>query len=147
MSALGMKLEAADFTKLQILLIDDNKFIRLLIKEILRTFGVATVLEAETADHAMKLIIDKRPDIVICDWLMRPVDGMGILKMLRAHSSKEVRKTPFIMLSGEVRDDYVAEAIGEGADSYIAKPFTAATLMAHLVKVILKEDREEYFID
>lgn len=147
MSAQRTKLEAADFSKLQILLIDDNKFIRLLIKEILRTFGVASVLEAGDADRAMKLIIDKRPDIVICDWLMHPVDGMGILKLLRSHQSKEVRKTPFLMLSGEVRDDYVAEAIGEGADSYVAKPFTAATLMAHLAKVILKEDREEYFIE
>jgi CheY-like chemotaxis protein len=139
-------LEAADFSGLHVLLVDDNKFIRILIREILHGFGFQRITEALSAAEALERVEQSRPDIIICDWMMHPDDGMTLLRRLRGHADAALRMTPFIMLSGEVRDDRVSMAIGEGADSYVAKPFTAATLMTHLLRVIAKEE-EMYLLD
>lgn len=137
-------IEAADFSGLHVLLVDDNKFIRILIREILRGFGFLKITEALTVPEALDRVQQHRPDLVICDWMMYPEDGMSLLRKLRGHSDPQVRMTPFIMLSGEVRDDRVSMAIGEGADSYVAKPFTAQTLMTHLLRVIAKEEEQVF---
>jgi len=136
----------ADFSRLTVLLVDDNKFIRILIREILRGFGFIQIDEALSVDDAMDRIRRSRPDLVICDWKMVPQDGLALLRDLRGSGDARLRRLPFIMLSGEARDEQVALAIGEGADSYVAKPFTAATLMAHLLRVIAKEE-EVYLLD
>jgi two-component system chemotaxis response regulator CheY len=139
-------IEAADFSGLHVLLVDDNKFIRILIREILRGFGFLKITEALSVSEALERMQHSRPDIIICDWMMDPDDGMALLRKVRGHADVGFRMTPFIMLSGEVRDERVSMAIGEGADSYVAKPFTAATLMSHLLRVIAK-DEEQYFLD
>lgn len=140
------RIEVADFSRLAVLLVDDNKFIRILVREILHGFGFRHIAEALSVDDAMARIRCNRPDIVICDWKMMPEDGLALLRGLRASGDVHLRRLPFIMLSGDARDEQVALAIGEGADSYVAKPFTAATLMAHLLRVIAKED-EVHLLD
>jgi len=139
-------IEAADFSGLHLLLVDDNKFIRILIREILRGFGFLRIAEALSVVEALERVRQNRPDIIICDWMMDPEDGLTLLRNLRGSADPHTRMIPFIMLSGEVRDDRVSMAIGEGADSYVAKPFTAATLMTHLLRVIAKQE-EQYFLD
>lgn len=139
-------IEAADFSGLHALLVDDNKFIRVLVREILRGFGFLRISEALSAGEALERVQQNRPDIIICDWMMHPQDGLTLLRSLRGSADAQVRNIPFIMLSGEVRDDHVAMAIGEGADSYVAKPFTAATLMAHLLRIVAREE-EAYLLD
>lgn len=139
-------IEAADFSGLHVLLVDDNKFIRILIREILHGFGFLKITEALSVSEALERMQINRPDIIICDWMMEPDDGMTLLRKVRGHADAGIRMTSFIMLSGEVRDERVSMAIGEGADSYVAKPFTAATLMSHLLRIIAK-DEERYFLD
>jgi DNA-binding response OmpR family regulator len=50
---------------------------------------------------------------------------------------------PFVILTGECRENKVVEALAEGASSYIVKPISAKLLMTHLVKLVLN-DREKY---
>jgi CheY-like chemotaxis protein len=126
----------ADFSQLTILVIDDSQFVRRLLQEMLLSFGVGKIFLAETAEEAfmrMKLTV---PDLIICDWQMHPVDGLAVLRKLRLQSPGNSNRIPFIMLTGNSANDDVTTAIGEGADSYIVKPFSAATLMSHLLKVI-----------
>lgn len=122
----------ADFSGIRFLVIDDNRFIRKLTSEILNSFGAHSVLQAENVQDALYYVEHKSPDIILCDWMMYPVDGLGFLKALRGKGIT----TPVILVTGHATPDYVHQAIGEGADSYIVKPFTAFTLMEHLLKVI-----------
>lgn len=101
------------------------------------SFGVGKVFQAESADQAFARMAVSRPDLIICDWQMHPVDGLAVLRKLRLQSAGS--RTPFIMLTGHNSNDDVATAIGEGADSYIVKPFSSATLMSHLLKVIIND--------
>ena len=82
------------------------------------------------------------PDLIICDWQMYPVDGLSVLRKLRLDTTSRLSRIPFIMLTGHNGADDVSTAMGEGADSYIVKPFSAGTLMNHLLKVILADEED-----
>jgi CheY-like chemotaxis protein len=134
-----MTITKADFSQLTILVIDDSDFVRRLVLEMLSGFGVGKILLAESAQEAFARMEVARPDLIICDWQMHPVDGLAVLRKLRLQPSEDYPRIPFIMLTGHNSTDDVTTAIGEGADSYIVKPFSSATLMTHLLKVILAD--------
>ena len=135
-----MSTEKADFSKLTILLIDDNKFIRRLIGEIFSVSGVGRIVEADSADAAMLRMEETQPDVIFCDWFMEGKGGLDVLRAVRGGRVPIDPKTHFIMLTGESRPDHVSSALSEGADAYIAKPVSARILMTHLA-TLLPTDR------
>lgn len=137
-----MTLSKADFSQVEILVIDDSDYVRRLLKEVLMSFGAEKVFLAESADQAFARIKIQCPDLILCDWQMHPVDGLAILRKLRRDMSSRISRIPFIMLTGHNGAEDVSTAIGEGADSYIVKPFSAGTLMSHLLKVIVAQDAD-----
>lgn len=137
-----MTLSRADFSQIEILVIDDSDFVRRLLKEVLLSFGAEKVFLAESAEQAFARMKIHCPDLIICDWQMHPVDGLSILRKIRRDTSRTVSRIPFIMLTGHNGAEDVSTAIGEGADSYIVKPFSAGTLMSHLLKVIVAQDED-----
>jgi two-component system chemotaxis response regulator CheY len=141
-----MMIEKADFSKLTVLLVDDNEFIRRLLGDILRSFRVGKIVQAESVEEALSHLANLQPDVIFCDWLMVPTDGLSLLRAVRQGRTPIDPKTPVIMLTGETRVDRVAVAIADGADSYIAKPISAKNLMSHLVKLIAA-DKPVHFLD
>lgn len=123
-----------DLSEVEFLVIDDNQFVRRLLGEVLRSFGARKVQEVESPEAAFTQMQLRMPDIVLCDWMMSPMDGLEFLRKLRA--MPRGRHTPVIMITGHATSDHVAAALGEGADSYIVKPFNPSTLMEHIVKVV-----------
>jgi two-component system, chemotaxis family, chemotaxis protein CheY len=124
-----------NFSDFEFLLVDDNGFIRKLLKEILIGFGVnpRNVGEASSVNDALNKFDSRPPDIVLCDWMMSPRDGIDFLKEVRFGRKA---RTPVVMITGYATPQHVTAALGEGADSFIVKPFRPATLMDHLLKVI-----------
>jgi two-component system chemotaxis response regulator CheY len=141
-----MMIEKADFSKLTVLLVDDNQFIRKLLVDVLRSFRVGKVVEAAGVEAALSHLASMQPDVIFCDWLMVPVDGLSLLRAVRQGRTPIDPRTPIIMLTGECRVDRVAIAIAEGADSYIAKPISAKILMSHLIKLIAA-DKSVHYLD
>lgn len=138
--AWGMAVIArADFSRVAILVIDDSPYMRRLVTEMLQSFGVGKVIQADGAEEAFAQMRRIRPDLVISDWEMYPGDGLSVLRRLR----QEAWQVPFIMLTGHNGNEDVTLALGEGADSYIVKPFSSETLMNHLLKVIATQPEEE----
>ena len=68
--------------------------------------------------------------------MMRPTDGLEFLRTLRASPNPAFAYIPVIMLTGHSSPDHVAAAMGEGADSYIVKPFAPGILMSHVLHVL-----------
>ena len=140
-------IEKLDLSRLSILLIDDNKFIRRLVTEILRSFGVKMIHEADSASSALgQMAIRGKFDLIICDWSMEPKDGLWVLRAVRGGKTPLSPRVPFVILTGECRENKVVEALAEGASSYIVKPISAGLLMNHLVKLII-DDKEKYELD
>jgi CheY-like chemotaxis protein len=129
----------ADFSPLTILVIDDSLFMQRLLAEMLASFGVGKVMTAASADEAFKRMDARIPDVIFCDWQMYPIDGLSLLRRLREQTQSRLAYVPFVMVTGHNANEDVTLALGEGANSYIVKPFSSETLMNHLIKVIVQD--------
>lgn len=132
----AMTASRIDFSALDFLLIEENYSSRDMTGEMLRGFGVKRLREARTIDAAMRDIERRPPDIILCDWMTRPTDGLSFLRKLRADPTKPYANALVIMINEQASSDHIQAALGEGADGYIVKPFRPATLLDHLVQAI-----------
>src|SRR5258705_677222 len=110
----AMMIEKADFSKLTVLLVDDNQFIRKLLVDILRSFRVDKVVEAAGVEAALFHLGSMQPAVIFFDLLMGPVDGLSLLRAVRQGRTPIDPKTPIIMLTAGIRVDHVAVDTGAG---------------------------------
>jgi len=108
------------------LVIDDEVQIRRFLKLALETEGYR-VFEAETGQEGLTAAVYRRPDVIILDLGLPDLDGIEVLKRLREWS-----KTPVLVLSVRQELEQKVEALDQGADDYLTKPFHAAELVARL---------------
>jgi DNA-binding response OmpR family regulator len=127
-----------------ILIIDDDEKLNQLLVEFLEEFGFKT-LAAKHPRHGLKLLKEKRPDLVILDIMLPDMDGFQVCKIIR-----ETNAVPIIMLTarGETTDRIVGLELG--ADDYLPKPFEPRELVARIHSVIrrttgMHENRPQSF--
>lgn len=111
---------------IRVLVVDDQMTMRALVRSSLIDLGFTQIEEASDGQEALKVIPDQEPHLVIADFNMPNLDGLGLLKTIRRDMS--TRKTAFIMLSGRADAELVQRAMQFGVNNYIAKPFTTAIL-------------------
>ncbi|MBC5649293.1 response regulator transcription factor [Christensenella tenuis] len=123
--------------KQNILVIDDDKNIREVVKLYLRKEGYE-VTEAADGAIGVDLFFGKQYDLVILDIMMPVQDGIETIKQIRAKSN-----VPVIMLTakGETFDKVLALELG--ADDYIVKPFDPKELVARVKAVIRRSNQED----
>lgn len=117
-----------------ILIVDDYKTMLRILKNLLRQMGFNNVDEATDGTTAMKMLRTQKYDMVIADWDMTPMNGLQLLREVRANSTS--KNTPFIMMSSENGHDYVIQAKEAGVSNYIVKPFNKETLKSKMESVI-----------
>ena len=107
----------------KILLVDDSKTIRMLIKRNLRQAGFveAEILEAEDGSQGLAIAVDESPDLILSDWNMPEMSGMEFLQALRAQGVD----TTFGFITSESTDTYREQALAAGASFLLTKPFNA----------------------
>ncbi len=109
-----------------ILVVEDDKPIRKLITTTLETQGYQ-YHTAETAGASILEAVSKRPDIMILDLGLPDMDGIDIIKKVRAWSNM-----PIIVVSARSEDRDKIDALDAGADDYLTKPFSVEELLARL---------------
>ena len=110
----------------RILVVDDEEQIRRALKSILSTRGY--VLEmAATGEEALLKAIDAPPDLVILDLALPDRSGIDVCRELRTWMS-----APILVLSVRANESDKIEALDEGADDYLTKPFSAGELLARI---------------
>ena len=129
--------------KVKILIVDDEKNIREVIKEY-ATLENYEVMEADNGSKALELLNNNKFDLMILDIMMPIMDGFTLL-----NSIPKEKKIPTIILSA--RDDEIdkLEGFDRGIDDYLCKPFSPRELMAR-VKAIIKRTKGEvdsYYYD
>lgn len=132
-----------------ILVVDDSPAIRRQIQGVLRELqeleGVDEFLEAGDGLQAFKMLVDRKPDLVVCDLIMPTFDGLKFLA-LRA-TRPELSSIPVIMLTAEGDATRKVEVFELGASDYVTKPFDDEELLARVrvhyrLKVLQDELRE-----
>lgn len=115
-----------DIVESKILIVDDDKEIRKLISVYLENEGMQTQ-KAEDAIEALKLLEDKKFDLIILDIMMPKMDGIEACMKIR-----EERSMPIIMLSAKSEDMDKIQGLASGADDYLSKPFNPLELIARV---------------
>jgi two-component system, OmpR family, KDP operon response regulator KdpE len=110
-----------------ILVVDDEPAIRRLLRTSLSAEGFE-VLEAENAGNALAAIGKAKPEIVILDLGLPDLDGLDVIRRIRADGSK----LPIIVLSSRGDERGKVQALDLGADDYVTKPFGIAELVARI---------------
>ena len=120
-----------------VLVVDDEKPIVDILVYNLKKEGYNT-LEANDGEEAVRLVIEKKPDLVLLDIMLPKMDGLTVCKRIRHNYN-----IPIIMLSA--KDEEIDKILGLelGADDYITKPFSVRELIAR-VKANLRKGENEY---
>jgi two-component system, OmpR family, phosphate regulon response regulator PhoB len=116
-----------------VLLVEDERGIQELVKFNLAQAG-HQVLVADSAEQAMPMLRNSRPDLVLLDWMLPGMSGIDFARKLREEG--DYRHLPIIMLTarGEERDRVAG--LETGADDYIVKPFSPRELAARIRAVL-----------
>lgn len=118
------------------LVVDDNRHMRHLIKGILGALGIRKVAEAEDGKTAMEELQNFDADIVVCDWNMEPMDGLEFTRNLRNSDDSPNIYIPVIMLTGHTDISRVTIARDAGVNEYLAKPVSAKKLYQRIHSII-----------
>lgn len=110
----------------KILVVEDDSQIRNFIVFILEEEGFK-VVSADTAQKAMSILVTDDIDILLLDMGLPDYDGMEVIKKLRQWSS-----IPIIVVSARDQDKEKADALDNGADDYLTKPFSKTELLARI---------------
>lgn len=116
--------------KIHVLVVDDEKMIRSLLKMSLQRMGYE-VTTADDGEEALRLFSEGRYDLVLLDILMPGIDGFTVCSELRRLSD-----VPIVMLTALNRPDDIVRGLELGADNYITKPFTFKEVEARIRAIL-----------
>lgn len=113
-------------SSLRVMIVDDQHSMRLLIRSSLQQLGFKDIDEASDGEDGLRKLVAQPAHLVISDFNMPKLDGLGLLRAIRAHPP--IAKTAYIMLTGRADKELVQRAVQFGVNNYLVKPFTVATL-------------------
>jgi two-component system chemotaxis response regulator CheY len=125
--------------KMRFLVVDDFSTMRRIVKNLLKELGYANVDEAEDGVQALAKLRSEPFDFVVSDWNMPNMDGLTMLQNIR--SDPTLAKLPVLMVTAEAKKENIIAAAQAGANGYVVKPFTAATLDEKLNKIFEKLEK------
>jgi two-component system, chemotaxis family, chemotaxis protein CheY len=121
-----------------VLVIDDNQFMRKLVRNLLVNVGVKNVHEAGDGIAGLEAIRSLSPDVVVLDWEMPFLNGAELVRIVRSPGVFPVPDIPIIMLSGHGERWRVVEAARLGVNEFLRKPISAKALLDRLVTILAK---------
>ena len=119
--------------KMRILVVDDFATMRRIVKNILRQLGYNNIVEAEDGTAALAKLKSEEFDFVVTDWNMPNMNGLDLLKAIR--DDADLKKLPVLMVTAEALKDNIVEAVKQGVNNYIVKPFTADQIKEKIDKI------------
>lgn len=124
--------------KMKILIVDDFSTMRRIIKNVLHELGFDNTEEADDGTSALPMLKAGNYDFLITDWNMPGMQGIDLLKALRAEP--KLAKLPVLMVTAEAKREQIVKAAEAGVNGYIVKPFTAETLKEKIAKIFERID-------
>ena len=121
------------------LIVDDFSTMRRIVRNLLKELGYTNVDEAEDGSMALAKLRAETFDFVVSDWNMPVMDGLTMLQNIRADPA--LAKLPVLMVTAEAKKENIIAAAQAGANGYVVKPFTAATLDEKLAKIFEKLEK------
>ena len=121
---------------MRFLVVDDFPTMRRIVRSLLKELGFTNVEEAEDGQDALNKLRGGSFEFVVSDWNMPNLDGVEMLKVIREDG--DLKDLPVLMVTAEAKKENIIAAAKAGANGYIVKPFTSATLEEKLNKIFEK---------
>jgi len=112
-----------------VLVVDDSPVARKLVEHALPE-DQYEIISAKTGEEALQLFAERRPGLVITDWLMPDITGLEVCERIRADFRDSF--TYIILLTGVSEKEKIVKGLQSGADEFLTKPFDAAELRARI---------------
>lgn len=127
---------AYNFEDVSVLIVEDSPLMVDLTVSILDTFGVKNKLTADNGQDGFRKFCSEAPDLVIADWMMKPMNGIELAKKIRTNPSSPNQYVPFILMTGFSERHRVIEARDVGITEFLVKPFTVRNLYKRMELII-----------
>src|SRR3954470_4763073 len=124
--------------QLAVLVVEDNPFMRSLVRNMLSHIGVGKVHEASDGIAALEIIRAVSPDVVVLDWEMPLLNGPEFVRIVRSPGVFPLPDIPIIMLTAHGERSRIVEAIRIGVNEFLCKPVSAKHLSDRLVSILAK---------
>ncbi|MGH6725176.1 MAG: response regulator [Pseudolabrys sp.] len=123
--------------QLRVLVVDDNQFMRTVVRSLLGNIGVKRIIEAADGIVALERIRENVPDIVILDWEMPLLNGPELVRIVRSPGIFPTPDLPIIMLSAHVEHWRIMESVRLGVNEFLCKPVSAQALFDRMISILL----------
>lgn len=133
-----------DVEFLNILIVEDEPYVRTIIRRILSRLQINTIHEAKDGGEGLMQTLRVRPHLILCDVHMEPVDGVTFLSTLRNVKVPEIRDTPVIFLTSDSNQDLVMRARDLKVAGYMVKPVSVNDMKKNLSRVLGVEFAAEF---
>ena len=127
---------AERFASMTVLVVDDEHYMRKVVRTMLMSLGVRTIYEAADGPAGIELIRSSSPDVVILDWQMPGLDGASFVRVVRSPDTFPYPDVPIIMLTGHAERARVIEAVQIGVNEFLLKPVSSKALHDRLLSVL-----------
>ncbi|SKA06885.1 response regulator [Consotaella salsifontis] len=121
---------------LKVMIVDDQRTSRMLIRDALQQIGVENVIFAVDGEEALKTMMTTPCHIIISDYNMPKLDGLQLLKAIRSYGP--TKKVPFIILTGKGDKNLVQKAAALGVNNFLVKPISVPVLQKTMEAVVGK---------
>lgn len=122
----------------KILVIEDEQDIQTLLEYNLSQAGFE-VIQSENGEEGLWLAIERRPDLILLDWMLPLLSGIEVLRQLRNRA--DTRDIPVMMMTARGEEGDRLRGLDGGADDYVTKPFSPAELLARVRAIIRRQTR------
>ncbi|MCZ7643652.1 MAG: response regulator [Pseudorhodoplanes sp.] len=122
-------------TSARVLVIDDDYYMRKVIRSLLLAIGIKTFHEAANGTDGLEAICSWHPDIVLLDWEMPDMTGADFMRSVRSPGTFPLPDVSVIMITGHVERDRVVQAIRLGVNEFLGKPVSARALHDRILSI------------
>src|SRR5471032_3105475 len=129
---------AALLAATKVLVVDDEHYMRKVVRTLLMSIGFRTIYEAPDGPTGLETIRTMAPDVVIVDWQMPGLDGASFVRMVRSPETFPFPNVPIIMLTGHGERSRVVEAVKIGVNEFLLKPVSVKALQDRMVSVLTR---------
>ena len=127
-----------NFKNTKVLLVEDNTPMLNLLRGVLQSFGIGTIITSTDGFDAFEKFCHINPDLVITDWMMSPCDGIELGQKIRNDPRSPNRYVPIILMTGFSEKQRVFNSRDAGITEFLVKPFNSRDLYKRMFQIIEK---------
>ena len=121
---------------MKILLVENSKNIRKILKGILHHLGYNRIVEADNGRSALTLLKKEKINLIISNWYIPKMSGLDLLKAVRSDDS--LKSTHFFMVTYQAEKEKIISALEAGVSRYILMPFTSEVLKKNIDEIFTR---------